>query len=1172
MSIVCENCGFENPPGMRFCGNCGTRLVEVKSAPKPIRSPEHSPIDETRVDPARLGVMTGSDLMARFQQAGLEASGQRRNVTILFVDLSGYSHLSEMISDEALYELVHRFIRVLADDVYRYEGMVDKFTGDGLMALFGAPIAHENDAERAIRAAMDMQADVAQLSKDTQELHGIELRVHIGLHAGSVIVGGIGNDAIMNYTAIGDSVNLARRLEEAAEPGTILVSESVFRQTRRLFDYEALPPQRLKGIGREVRAYKLLKPKAQPGNLRGLDGLHAPMIGRADELKRLSQAVDRLIHKHQGGTVLLVGEAGMGKSRLTAELKASLNLSEVRILEGRSLTYRKSIAYWIFQDVLRSYLGVTPETPSGEVHLRLVDEVKLAFTPGSDWRERLPYLEYLLSIEPTGGSPASRLRYLDAGQLRQQIFLAVRDLFVSEARRKPLLLILEDLHWADESSLELIQFLLDTTLRVPLLIYAISRPFEGSAVTSIRERAQRRLASRFLDIQLQALPPDQSKQLLHALLALPDLPETLREGIIQRSAGSPFYLEEILRMLIENHILYREGEQWRLTPGADPGAIGVPETLQGLILTRFDRLLPAQRQVLQTASVIGYQFNTDVLAKVLSPLPEGELTSILNWLVEREFVQPDPGTFGKDLVFRHALVSDAVYSTLLQRDRRELHSRVAEAIETLHTNRLESQVEILANHYLRSSQIERALHYLILSGQKAARDFANNQARQHFEQALGLLDKVPHTAQQAFQIHMGLGDALVTAGDYHTAREHLQAALEMVLDPVDDDSIRQHSILQRKIATTYERQGDYEQALDRLLAAEAILRRSNTPFPVEQASILNDIGWVYSRRGSTDQAESFLIQALKLAEPTGQYDVIASILNRLGGICFQRDALEQAAVYLARSLELREKIGDVVNVARSFNNLGLLRWKQGDLTGALEYFHRSFRLQANLEDVEGLIELKNNMGLVEVDRGNMDQAAKHFHEALQSAMQIGHSYHIGLSNLHLAFLKVSQEAWQEALDHSRISLASFQEIGVQEHQLELHTFIGLAYLGLGRLAETEEAARVVTQTLTAGEGSVAGGLESEGRALRLTGAVARQNQDWEQACQDFKRSAETFAQVGNQLEQARSLVELADLLADRGQQDEARVYLLQAGAIFRSQGASQNLSKLAEVESKLTQG
>lgn len=1154
---------------MRFCGNCGTRLVEVRPASKSARSSKHSPAYETRVDPASLGVMTGSDLLARFQQAGLEASGQRRNVTILFVDLSGYSHLSEMISDEALYELVHKFIRSLADDVYRYEGMVDKFTGDGLMALFGAPIAHENDAERAIHAAMDMQADVARLSKSLEELQGMELRVHIGLHAGSVIVGGIGNDAIMNYTAIGDSVNLARRLEEAAEPGTILVSESIFRQTRRLFDYEVLPPQRLKGIGREVSAYKLLKAKVQPGNLRGLDGLHAPMIGRVDEMSQLSLAVDRLIHKRQGGAVLLVGEAGLGKSRLTAELKASLNLGEVRVLEGRSLTYRKSIAYWIFQDVLRSYLGVTPETPSGEVHQRLLDEVKLALTPGSDWRERLPYLEYLLSIEPTGGSPASRLRYLDAGQLRQQIFLAVRDLFVSEARRKPLLLILEDLHWADEASLELIQFLLDSTLRVPLLIYAISRPFEGSAVKSIRERAQRRLASRFLDIQLQALPPDQSKQLLNALLALPDLPETLREGIIERSAGSPFYLEEILRMLIENRILYREDEQWRLSPGADLSAIGVPETLQGLILTRFDRLLPAQRHVLQTASVIGYQFNTDVLARVLSPLTEGELTGMLNWLVEREFVQPDPGTFGEDLVFRHALVSDAVYSTLLQRDRRELHSRVADAIESINAGRLESHVEILANHYLRSSQIERALHYLILSGQKAARDFANNQARQHYEQALGLLMKVPHTSLQAFQIHMGLGDALVTAGEYEAARDHEQIALEMVQDPADDERIRQHSILQRKIATTYERQGDYEQALARLLAAEAVLRRSNIAFPVEQASILNDIGWIYSRRGSTDQAEGLLLQALELAEPTGQYDVVASILNRLGGICYQRDALEQAAEYLARSLELREKMGDVVNVARSYNNLGLLRWKQGDLTGALEFFHRSFRLQANLGDVEGLIELKNNMGLVEVDRGNMEQAAQHFDEALHTAMQIGHSYHIGLSNLHLAFLKVSQEAWQQALDHSRISLASFQEIGVQEHQLELHTFMGLAYLGLGRLTEAEEAAQVVTQTLSAGEGSVAGGLESEGRALRLTGAVARQNQNWEQACQDFKRSAETFAQVGNQLEQARSLVELADLLIDCERQAEAREYLLQTRAIFGLQGASQNLSKLDEVESKL---
>jgi predicted ATPase/class 3 adenylate cyclase len=1158
---------------MRFCGDCGTRLSPV-DGPAPaqphttgddlrsvrvetgVLQPRHSPAGRSTtvgpsIDSSRMGVMTGADLLERFKQAGIEAAGQRRNVTVLFVDLTGYSHLSEELSDEVLYDLVQRFIRVLADDVYKYEGMVDKFTGDGLMALFGAPIAYENNAERAIRSAIDMQADVARLSEEIEELHGRSLRVHIGLNAGSVIVGGIGSDAYMNYTAIGDVVNLARRLEETADGGTILVSESVQRQTRRLFDFETLAPRHMKGIQREVTAYRVIGAKEKPGSVRGLDGLRAPMIGRENELNQMMSMADSLVKQRQGGVVLLLGEAGMGKSRLTAELRAGLNPVEVRILEGHSLTYRKSIAYWIFQDVLRNYLGVTADTPANEIQQRLTDEVKLAFGQGSEWRERLPYLEHLLAIEPSDLAASRRIQYLDAGQLRQQIFLAVRDLLVVEARRKPILLILEDLHWADDASLELLSFLLESTLRVPLLIYAISRPFEGGAVQAVRERARQRLANHFLLLHLQALPPDQSKQLFHALLTIPDLPEALREGIIQRAAGSPFYLEEILRMLIENNVIYLDGIHWRMSPGADPGAIGVPDTLQGLILTRFDRLPPVQRRVLQTAAVIGYQFSADVLGRVLEPMAEVEISSALEWLQEREFIRPEAGSFGAEFIFKHVLVSDAVYSTLLQRDRRELHSRVGEAIETLYAGRLDNQVELLASHFLRSPLLDRALRYLILAGEKAARDFANEQARQHYVQALGLLPRVQYSQDQALQIHMGLGDALVIAGEYQAARDHYQMALEQIGDQADDAVIRQRSVLLRKVGITFERQGDYEKSLARLYAAEQVLAGSQADFLIERANIFNDIGWIHSRRGNLEQAGTHLLRALDLAEQGSQLDVIASILNRLGGICYQRGDLSQAARYLARSLELREKIGDIVAVARSYNNLGLLCWRQSDLDGALNNFNHALRLQSNLGDVEGQLELQMNIGLIEIDRGNLPEAGKHIQEALESAESIGHSYYVGYANEHLSLLYNYQGQYATALKHGQKSLASFNEIGVQDHLVDVHTFIGQASLGLADLTGAQESARMVLSLLDGGAGR---GTESEGRALRMLGGLACAHQDWKAAQSFYERSEQVFTQVGNQVERARTLLELSNLAATCGQagpavgyQNDAREILTRLG-------------------------
>jgi class 3 adenylate cyclase len=386
--------------------------------------------------------MIGSDLLDRMRQAGLEATGQRRNVTVLFSDLSGYTALSERMDGEDLYDLVQEFIRMLVNAVYKYEGIVDKLTGDGVMALFGAPIAHENNAERALLAALDMQSGIAELSQELQERLGVELHMRVGLHSGSVVVGGIGTNLMMDYTAVGDTVNLSRRIEEAAAPDSILVSEVVYRQTRPLFEFHPAQILTLKGIDHPVAVYRVLGPKAKPGLVRGLEGLRAPMIGRDQEFEQLNQAFDAFLNRNQGQFVIITGEAGLGKSRLAAEFKTSLEQHNVRVLEGQSQAYRRTISYWIFVDVLYNYLGVNPNTSHAQIHERLIQNVYTSL--GNQAGEVLPFLEHLLSLQHFEPSLAERLRYLDAGQLRQQIFLAVRDLLLAESRRSPLMLILED--------------------------------------------------------------------------------------------------------------------------------------------------------------------------------------------------------------------------------------------------------------------------------------------------------------------------------------------------------------------------------------------------------------------------------------------------------------------------------------------------------------------------------------------------------------------------------------------------------------------------------------------------------------------------------------------------------------------------------------------------------
>ncbi|HEX7972907.1 MAG TPA: tetratricopeptide repeat protein, partial [Anaerolineales bacterium] len=1018
MDAHCPRCGFDNPPGMRFCGNCGARLDEAPPAGKALLASQPNPerIVEAAVDegaggfsPEDLGILIGSDLLERLQRAGVEAAGQRRDVTVLFTDLTGYTALAERIDGEDLYEVIQQYIRLLVNDVYQYGGVVDKLTGDGLMALFGAPIAYENNAERAVRAALDMQADVSRLSAELKDKMGFELNMRVGLHCGSVVVGGIGSNLMMNYTAIGDTVNLARRIEEAAAPGAILVSEIVYRQTRRLFDVQPITVLNPKGIARPVPAFRVTGLRAQPGLVRGLEGLRAPMIGRDRELAQLRQRLAALANRKQGQFVLVTGEAGIGKSRLTAEFKASLGEYPIRVLEGQSLAYRRSIAFWIFMDLLYNFLGVNPNTPQPQIRERLTQSSYQ--TLGNQAGEVIPYLEHLLSLPYSNAEAAERLRYLDAGQLRQQIFLAVRDLLVDEAQRRPILLILEDLHWADDASLELLRFLLEALRQAPIFILVTSRQVLPGPMTKSVEWAQQFLGDRFQTIRLQSLSFGESEQLLARLLTISSMPEKLREQILQRAAGIPFYLEEILRMLIDEGAMRREDDHWRLAAGTESAILGVPATLQGLILTRFDRLSSAQRRVLQVASVIGTNFGLPVLKEAIKPVETGDIQNILATLVEREFILPHSGEDENEYIFRHILMSDAIYSTLLRRERSKLHGQVGEAIEKLYSDRLEGQVELLANHYRWSPRLDRALHYLILAGQKAARNNVNEQARQHYQAALELLPQVKHLPYQELQAEMGLGDALVFFGEYPAARQHFQAALQTIAGKEAALYAEERSALQRKIAKTFERQGEYEQALAHLTEAQQDLDCETLPLAVERAQIWSDVGWVHFRRGNFTEAQQHLQQALGLVEASDAYDAIASIYNRLGGVAYNQGDWNLAASYLRKSIAMRESIHDVVGLAISFSNLGYLNIEMGEFDNALENLTRSYQLNTRLGQVEGIALSLNNLGWLQIERGEMEEAQQALNHALELARQIGYSSLLRQILKNIGELHLAAEEW-----------------------------------------------------------------------------------------------------------------------------------------------------------------
>ena len=1135
---------------MRFCGKCGTPLagadrVEILGASNPHLSD--------------LGVLVGSDLKQRFHQAGLESAGQRRTVTVLFADLCDYTGLSGQLDDETLFEIIQSYIHMLAEKVYQFEGMVDKITGDGLMALFGAPIALENPAERAVRAAIEMQTGLEQLNLELEDRLGGKLQMHWGLNRGSVIVGGIGSDLLIDYTAIGDSVNLARRLQEAAPPDTILVSESVYQTTRALVDYQASADLQLKGYQSGVNGYQVSGIKSQPGLVRGIQGLHAPMIGRADELRLVTHALDDMLENQQGQMVTLIGEAGIGKSRLTAEFKSGLDPDRVTLLEGQSLTYRKSVSYWIFLEVLRNFLGVPPGTRRADVHEKLLAKVTKLLGPESS--SVLPLFEKMLNLEPSDPIISQRLDYLDAEQLRQQNFIAIRNLLLALADQQPLVLILEDLHWADEISLDLLTFLIEAIEDRPLMILAITRPVVDGNLEQLLEVSPQHLGECCSIIHLDSLSEEQSDQLLFGLLGVTDIPENFRSQIIKRASGVPFYIEETLRMLIDKGILVQTGGNWALDSKVDLD-LEVPDNLQDLILTRFDRLSPLQRSLLQTASVIGREFNTELLKLVMNYRDEIQLSDLLDSLEEKAFILPAAEQGYQGYLFRHVLTSDAVYRTLLRRDRNRLHGQVANSIEVVYEEQLESQVEVLASHYLRSEYQDKALHYLILAGRKSAREYANIQAQRYFEEARNLLVDIEHSAEQAWQVWLGLGDVLVFIGEYEGARSCYHEIINSKFASSNEGTGSGLHVVYRKIAITFERQGDFDLALEQLEIASNKLVAAGNSSPVAKAQILNDRGWILFLRGNFLDARVSLQSALDLVQGSEELSVIASINNRLGAVSYQLREYKQAALYVRESLELRKMLRDLSGEARLYNNLGLLGLMSGDLQEAEANFYQSINLLEKVGDTEGIALANINLGLVKYDLGDYESAQLHLEKAVSVADRIGHRFYLGLGSMYLGRLESAGGGYERAEELLRESQNIFEELGAQDNLVDAQCYRAENYLAWGKIEPATQWSEIARSRLKMDGGDLEGDSVQSGRVLRLQGSIARRQGNLEQSERYLRESADIFQAAMEKLESARTAYEMGLLALENNDPASAQTHFGQARQIFFEVGAEKELEQV----------
>lgn len=605
----CPNCGRPVSAAAKFCGNCGYNLASVRAAASP------SLADLRQTAP--------HSLQEKVRAAAPGAEGERKLVTVLFADIVGSTELAEALDPEDWREMVSGAHQRVSDAVHRFEGHVAQLLGDGVLVFFGAPLTHEDDPERAVRAALAVLAGIREYAVQVRG-RGLprEFQVRVGVNTGTVVVGNVGSDLHLEYLAIGDTVNLAARVQSAAEPDSVLITENTRHLLGDLFELADKGRIALKGKAEPVQVYQVLGERRGAVRVRGIAGLRSPMVGRGRELATLLQ-VSADLQQGRGAIVSVLGEAGLGKSRLVAEWRRALlapsagdgtsAVPGVNWVEGRCLSYGAAMPYHLVADLLRGVLGLPADAAAEELGAAL--ERRCDDLMGARRDEAYPFLGHLLGV-PLAETSAAQVKYLDGPALQHRYAAAFRAFLAALAASGPTIVVAEDVHWADPSSVDLLSQLVSLAATAAVAFALVSRPDRDAVGWRLLNAAREVTGVSSIELHLAPLTDHDSWQLVENLLRVASLPDEARQTILAKAEGNPFFVEEVIRMLIDHGGLERHGDRWVAT--RDLKDIQIPDTLQGVIMARIDRLPEEVKRTLQVASVIGRRFRARVLEMVLA--------------------------------------------------------------------------------------------------------------------------------------------------------------------------------------------------------------------------------------------------------------------------------------------------------------------------------------------------------------------------------------------------------------------------------------------------------------------------------------------------------------------------------------------------------------------------
>jgi class 3 adenylate cyclase/tetratricopeptide (TPR) repeat protein len=1006
LSRRCGACGTDLGPAARFCDECGHPAVAtVEAAPVTVPTAPVQVADVAARLTAKLPGYTPRHLAEKILTSRSAIEGERKQVTVLFADCVGFTGLSRALDPEALHNVMDGCFELLVAGIHRFEGTVNQFTGDGVMALFGAPIAHEDHAVRAVAAALDVQTRLAGYAERLRRERGIEFAMRIGVNTGPVVVGKIGDDLRMDYTAQGETVNLAARLQGVAPAGGVFVSEATHRLVAGFFLSRDDGDRILKGYDDPVRVFVVTGQHRRRGRFdlaveRGL----TPLVGRTRELSMLRDGFERA-KAGQGRVVSLVGDAGAGKSRLAYEFRRTLESEAVTYVEGRATPHAAEVPFHLVVELLEDAFGIH-EGDDEDARVERVERRVRALDPELEWA--LPYLKHLLALPADEFGEAG----LDQAQQKRRLADAVRAYAVRAAQHTPLVIACENLQWADPNSEEVLRLLADASAGRSLMMIGTYRP--GYTPPWQGRSFHHRLV-------LEPLTADEARRMVQSLA-----PTAEPTRIVERADGNPFFIEELTRYVRE---------------GSDGGEL--PETVHDLLTARIDRLPERLKRLLQVAAVLGREFRLSLLEAVV---PETGVEPAIAELVSRELLREKDVVPEPLLAFSHPLVQEVAYRGLLLKSRTELHARAGEALERLHAGRLDDVLDHLAHHFLHSADRERAVHYLTLAGDRAASLFAYREAQAAYSRAL---ERVPGGPDG---VRIALLDKLGEVTFAHGSLKQAQAAWDEALDlATARDERDRMADLHRKIAGSFWAAGRTDPALAHLEAGLAAL--ADATDNLAAARLYNELARIYFRLGQHKEAMSWARRALALGQRLDAADVVSHAYNTLG-VAVSRDGdLEAGAAFVTQSLEtaLAHQLGAAA--CRAYTNLAVM-YASLDHHRSEQYCREGLALATRIGDrmQEAWLHCVLAGGHCTI-AGDYDEGLRAAEAAVELDERLGLQNHLPVPLIILAQIHQCRGDHERSEGYYRRALEVAESVG--EPQLLVPCYEGLATLAIERDDEAE---------------------------------------------------------------------------------------------------------------------